>query len=250
MFLPDDYEAPKSSSQGYMKLQDGENRFRILSRPLIGWEDWTLEKKPIRFKYNNKPAKPIDPKKAIKHFWTMIVYNYNEEKIQILHITQVSIRKALEKLCRDADWGAPFFYDIKIVKEGQNVDTEYSVNPISPKPVSAHIIEQFKENPCYLEALFDNADPFDSKWGEFTPGVFEKADVKDEFKAAGISKEKAEELTRIIDRCDDKYRISVWEALQAQKISNLTQLSFEMYERLLKAATKKMNEKEAMDLPF
>lgn len=249
MFLPDDYEAPKSTSQGYMKLQDGENRIRILSRPIVGWEDWN-EKKPVRFKYNNKPAKSIDPKKPVKHFWAMIVWNYNEEKIQILQVTQRSVQKALEKLIRDADWGAPYLYDIKIVKEGQQKDTEYSVNPISPKPVAQNIVEQFKEKPIYLEALFDGADPFDSKWGECTPGVFNKGDVKEEFKSARVSFEKAEELTRILNRCDDKYRNSVWEALQAQKVVNLTELSFETYERLLKAATKKMNEKEAADLPF
>ena len=85
-FLPDDYKSPKSSNH-YMKLQDGENKIRILTQPILGWEDWH-DKKPVRYKMNEKPAKSYDPKKAIRHFWSFIVCNYNEEQIQILHLTQ------------------------------------------------------------------------------------------------------------------------------------------------------------------
>ena len=158
-FLPPDYEAPKSISN-YTKLEEGENRFRILSAPIFGWEDWE-NKKPIRFEMDRKPLKPVDAKKPIKHFWSMIVWNYSASKIQILHITQASIRNALEKLARDDDWGSPFLYDIKIYKTGEGVDTEYSVNPAVPKPVSPDILEAFKQNPCNLEALFLNQDPWE-----------------------------------------------------------------------------------------
>ena len=85
-FLPQDYTSPKSFNN-YMKLQEGENKIRILSRPIIGWEDW-LNNKPIRFRMSEKPAKPVDAKKPIKHFWAFVVWNYAEEQIQILHLTQ------------------------------------------------------------------------------------------------------------------------------------------------------------------
>lgn len=101
-FLPENYTTPKTSNS-YMKLQDGENKFRILSSPIIGWEDW-LDKKPVRFRFNEKPNKSIDPKKPLRHFWAFIVWNYMEEKIQILQVTQATIRNCIEALCKDTDW--------------------------------------------------------------------------------------------------------------------------------------------------
>ncbi len=38
-FLGADYAPPPSNSK-YMKLQDGENNFRIASRPILGWVYW------------------------------------------------------------------------------------------------------------------------------------------------------------------------------------------------------------------
>lgn len=157
-FLPLNYELPKSSGN-YLKFEDGENRIRILSFPILGWEDWD-GKTPVRFRYENKPAAPIDPKKPIKHFWSMICWNYAMSSIQILHITQGTIKRALDMLSKDADWGAPFHYDIKIYKTGDGMETEYTVNPVSPKPLTQEIIDAFAKKPCNLEALFSNADPF------------------------------------------------------------------------------------------
>jgi hypothetical protein len=161
-FLPEDYQAPKPVSQNYFKLQDGENRVRILSRPVIGWEDWTLDRKPVRFRMNEKPAKSIDAKKPVKHFWAFVVWNVNQEEIQLMQITQATIRSSLEALSKDNDWGSPFEYDIKIFKKGEKMETEYTVNPVPHKPVSAYIIQAFKDKPINLSALFTDEDPFSS----------------------------------------------------------------------------------------
>ena len=172
-FLPEDYEPPVASGN-YMKLQAGENRIRILSAPVLGWEDWTPEKKPVRFHYDSKPAKPIDPSRPVKHFWAMIVWNYKEERIQILHVTQSTIRTVIGALSENEDWGAPYFYDLKITKKGEKVDTEYSIIPCPKKPASEALRQAFHAKPCNLEALFTNADPFASNPSEgFTPGIFE-----------------------------------------------------------------------------
>lgn len=183
-FLPKDYEAPKSSS-GYMKLQDGENKFRILSAPIVGWEDWQ-DKKPIRFPMDQKPAKPIDEKKPIKHFWAMIVWNYAEADIQILEITQTSIRRAIEGLCSDDDWGAPYFYDIKVSRQGEGMKTEYSISPVPHKPLAPHIQQRFYEKRCNLEALFHGEDPFNKEYKCYTDGVFSKDEVKASSKVESI----------------------------------------------------------------
>lgn len=157
-FLPEGYEAPKGNSN-YMKLQNGENKFRILSKPIIGWLDWK-ENKPLRFPMDKKPSAPIDPKRKVKHFWAFIVWNYNENKIQVLEITQSTIQSAITSLSKDPDWGSPFKYDIKVMRSGENMETEYQVNPVPHKKVSEEIQEAYMAQPINLEALFTGDDPF------------------------------------------------------------------------------------------
>jgi len=161
-FLPENYQAPKPTSF-YMKLQEGENRIRILSKPIVGWLDWK-DKKPVRYRMEKKPAQPFNKDLPLKHFWAFIVFNYAAEEIQVLEITQATIRKTIESLCNDKDWGVPFNYDIKIVKTGEGKDTEYAVNPVPHKPVDPYIVKCFKDRPCALDALFHGADPFSKEW--------------------------------------------------------------------------------------
>ena len=170
-FLPADYQEPKISNC-YMKLQDGENRFRILSKPILGWEDWD-NKKPVRFRMDEKPEKPIDPEKPLRHFWAFIIYNYRESQVQIMEITQATIRKQITALCNDRDWGAPYHYDLKIIRSGESMSTEYTVNPIPHKPIDNAIIDAFDNRKCNLEALFTGDDPFSQEWKYYTPLAFD-----------------------------------------------------------------------------
>lgn len=157
-FLPQDYEAPAGSA-GYMKLQDGENKIRILSKPIIGWLDWK-DKKPFRFRMNAKPDKPMTPDKPIKHFWAFLVWNYEAQAVQILEITQQTIQKTIQDLSKNEDWGAPFGYDIKITRKGKDLQTEYSVMPSPKKDLISDIKEAALEKKAYLDALFDGSDPW------------------------------------------------------------------------------------------
>ena len=160
-FLPSDYQPPKGESR-YMKFQSGTNKFRILSRPIIGWEDWE-DKKPLRFKMKEKPEKPIDPKYPIKHFWAMIVWNYQTEHIEILEITQVTIMQSIVALTKDPEWGSPFHYNIKVEKQGEKLETKYSVLASPPSDLTNEIKEAYKTTPVNLEALYEGEDPFDTE---------------------------------------------------------------------------------------
>jgi hypothetical protein len=142
-----------------------------LSAPVLGWEDWQ-DKKPVRFRFEEKPGKPIDATKPVKHFWAFIVWNYLEKKIQILQITQTTIRNKIEALSKDEEWGAPYFYDLKIIKKGEGVKTEYEVNPAPHRALTPEVMNAFKSKPCNLEALFESGDPFDLSWSVFTAGIF------------------------------------------------------------------------------
>jgi hypothetical protein len=145
-----------------MKLKAGENKFRIMSKPIIGWLDWK-DNKPLRFRMKDKPQQPIDPKKPVKHFWAMVVWNYNDNQIQVFEITQSSIQQAIQALTIDADWGSPFNYDIKIIRTGEKMETNYTVNPVPHKEVAKDIAKAYNEKPINLEALYDGLDPFDVK---------------------------------------------------------------------------------------
>lgn len=156
-FLPENYEAPVGNSN-YMKFQDGENKIRILSKPIIGWLDWK-DKVPHRFRMDAKPEKPMTDK-PIKHFWAFLVWNYSEESIQILEVTQATIQKRIQDLSKDDEWGAPFFYDLKITRKGKDLSTEYGITPSPKKDLLPEIKKAALEKPANLEALYVNADPW------------------------------------------------------------------------------------------
>lgn len=166
-FLPTNYEAPKPAGGNYTKLQDGENRLRILSNPIIGWVYWNTDNKPVR-SVQNPGACPSDMRagdnngraERPKEFWAMKAYNYSTGEMQILEITQAQIKNQLAELSRDGDWGHPKAYDLKIIKSGKGLDTKYTVTPVVPKPVSQEVKDAFAATPITLEALFTGGDPF------------------------------------------------------------------------------------------
>jgi hypothetical protein len=155
-FLPEGYEPPTGD---YSRLQLGENRFRIMSQPIVGWEDWK-DKKPIRFHMHEKPQAPFDPKQPIKHFWAMLVWDYRLSKPAILEIAQKTVQERVRELSQSADWGEPFGYDIIIGKSGSGMQTEYTVTPVPPKPLPEGIANAFMGLTVNLEAMYSNGDPF------------------------------------------------------------------------------------------
>lgn len=221
-FLEQGYKPPRASG-GYMKLEDGDNKFRILSQSLIGWEDWE-DKKPMRYSYNEKPSKSIDPNKPIKHFWAFIVWNYAEEQIQILEITQATIRNFVGGLCKDEEWGDPFHYDIKVTKKGEGVKTEYLITPCNAKPISDAIKLKFLEKPICLDAMIHGEDPFNCPPKLRTLGFFEYS--------ANISPEQLVELTNVIgDDIDYTERL-----LRNYNIHSLKYLSVDKFDLVLDKA--------------
>ena len=169
-FLPSDYEVPSTSN--YMKFVAGENRLRILSSPVIGWEYWISDaegnRKPLRKKMDNPFSTiEIENPEEIKHFWAMVVYNYQEKRIQILEITQKSIQKTLKALAKDEDWGSPVqTYDIVVTKTGEKMETRYEVLPKPAKAMDVRILKEYKSISINLEALFTGEDPFETKGKE------------------------------------------------------------------------------------
>lgn len=160
-FLPDGYELPTEEGN-YMKFKDGENKIRILSEPILGWLDWDDNRKPHRTALDQKPSRSQSTKKdaKIKHFWAMLVWNYQEHRIQILEITQSGIQKSINTFVADPDYGSPFDYDIVIKKTGESLETEYQVMPKPPKEVDPLISMEYNPKNYDLTALYRNENPF------------------------------------------------------------------------------------------
>src|SRR4051812_35941062 len=111
-FLPPNYELPQSTGK-YFKPVIGENRLRILGKPIVGnvgWHEDASGKKPVRqpsgaaFQIGS-----VDPE-TIKHFWAMPVWNYRDGKIQVWELTQKTIMAAIQTYAKDGDWGDPTSY--------------------------------------------------------------------------------------------------------------------------------------------
>jgi hypothetical protein len=170
-FFPNDYTAPESSSP-YTKFEQGENRVRILSKPLVGLLYWVdangnpvakgakpqSGNKPVR-----KPYKSIIPMGAdVKEFQAFVVWNYTSQKIEIMELTQKGLMKTITNYARDEKWGDPRQYDFKISRKGSALDTEYTMMVDPKEPVDPGIQQLFLDMNVNLEELFLGGDPFNS----------------------------------------------------------------------------------------
>lgn len=263
-FLPPDYQPPETANDSYMKLEDGENLIRILSSPVLGWEDWDENKHPVRFKFDKKPDKSICEARPIRHSWSFIVWNYNKKKIQILHICQATIRNAICYLCNNEKWGNPCNYDIFIDRKGIGQRTKYQVSPRPKEPLSEYIMEEFYRKPCNLEALFTGGDPFAVHWKNYTPAAFEKIpsnkqDINSKIEhinkdpvnlAESLSKEQIKEIEGLIDL--DLYPQEAVEILQSHYKCDLNKIAKNNFPKIvvwLKARQEKQKPPEE-ELPF
>ena len=167
-FLPKDYdknEKLNDTGSGYMKFEQGENKFRILASAIVGWEWWEDKpdgtRTPKRVKIDEKIdiSKLADPD-SVKRFWAFPVWNYKLEKIQILEVTQKGIQATIRGLSKSSDWGTPIGYDLSVIKEGEKLLTKYEVVPSPPKPLDKEIDSEFKSMYLNLEALKKGDDPF------------------------------------------------------------------------------------------
>lgn len=153
-FLPEGYESPKGGSN-YMKLEKGDNKFRILFKPAIGWMYWD-DKTPRRFKMNEKPDRS-----DLRHFWALIVWNYKTKEVNVLELTQKGILKDITVYVNNPDWGAPYAYDININRTGDGIsDTKYTVMPSPHKELSEEIKSALADIKIDLDKIYTNEDPF------------------------------------------------------------------------------------------
>lgn len=165
-FLDPNYKVPEKPSP-YMKFHQGENRFRILSKAITGYEGWTQATggKPIRKRPGvTFTTNEVDPS-TIKHFWAFFVWNFELSKVQVLQLTQTSLMKPIASLTKNKAWGDPTKYTIIVDKSGEKLETEYVVNPEPPTALDEEATKAWEaiKDKVNLEALYDAGDPFGDK---------------------------------------------------------------------------------------
>ena len=166
-FLPTEYEVPATIGN-YMKFEDGDNTFRILSSPVLGYKYWVDTKDGKRQPMRKRMTEALDMSQIpdpdeVKHFWAMVVWNCDLKKIQILEITQKSIQRILRGLVKNVKWGNPRDYDIVVNKTGKKMETRYTVTPDPKAPLDKEVAKEYKEKIINLEALFTDGDPFETE---------------------------------------------------------------------------------------
>jgi hypothetical protein len=167
MSIPKDIKIPKSSGQ-FAKLQEGANKYRILSDIIYGWEGWK-DNKPFRHEGEVCKIKPeqVDLSKSgkpnINYFWAMVAWSYGEKRIQILQLTQKTIMQPLYDFEQNEDWGDLKGYDITISKTKNGDKTNYTVAPSPHKDLLPEIKQAYEETDVKLEKIFEGEYPIEEE---------------------------------------------------------------------------------------
>jgi hypothetical protein len=149
----------------YTKIPQGEVKLRILTPATVGWEGW-CNNKPVRFPAEYRISKEeraaldtdnYNPdKKKWRQFAVTVVYNYTEECVQYWQFTQAQIRDQLMKLASDTDWGKLTDYDIKVKREGEKVETKYTITPLPKKTLSVEVQDAVAKAGLHPSQLFND----------------------------------------------------------------------------------------------
>jgi hypothetical protein len=152
----------------YLKFKTGENRFRIMSDYIVGYEYWKEvdgKRTPVRVKTGD-PIHPDDlafTNQPPKHFWACVVYDYADQKIKVMEITQKSLMRTIMGLEEDEDWGDPKGtkgYDLVVTKTGEKMETKYELRAKPRKELDPGIVQMFNDTKVDLTALYRGDDPF------------------------------------------------------------------------------------------
>lgn len=166
--LPADYKLKESNWWNYFKITEEPQEFRILTSPILGYEYFAIDgdtARPVRQKeaFDGIPSDSRDGN-APKEFWAFVVWNHTISKIQIMEVTQQSIKKAILMYVQDSEnWGDPKKYDLRIFKTGKGKETRYTVNALPKSKFESDSDEKWAfelAKGVNLSALYDGADPF------------------------------------------------------------------------------------------
>lgn len=248
-FLPHGFEELKPVSKYWKpsKMEVGDNKLRILLRPIAGWVDWEDNKVPHRYFPQNKPTQFFNKKgeKGLQRFWATYAWDYKRKGLYILDITQATIIKPLILQANDPEWGNFNKYDITIVRTPRGESSEYNVKFAIPKPLDPTISEALAASPVNLDALYIGEDPW-SYFEKVTGDASSLLPSQEKKVVQTISDEEAFQLDDLIGD-DEVYRKRMLEHMNIDSINKMPRTA---YPRLFEIANEKFKSQPAQSLPF
>lgn len=162
----EEYELPIMESK-YVKFDEGENRYRVLSRRITGWLYFNHQGKPVRVRKKEDIVfsdigdnKNGWGKSNPAHFWSFVVRDYKNKRISILELRQIGILQAFDAQLREDWYEDPTTYDIKILRKWVGLDTKYTFSVGKVSSIPSEIAEAFAGTPIDLDRLYEWGDPY------------------------------------------------------------------------------------------
>lgn len=126
------YEAPSSPSL-FIKLENGENRIRLVSKP----ENYQVHNQKIEGKFRSVKCEGTDCKLCAegnkpRDRYAWVVLDRSDGQVKVYECGWMVFEQVLN-LARDEDYGDPTQYDLKITKTGEGLDTNYTVIAVPKK---------------------------------------------------------------------------------------------------------------------
>ena len=158
----DGLDIPLSSSEGLFmkKLEQGENRLRILTTPIAGYVWWPEgDNKPKRVK---EPGDIDTGVQDAKYFWFLTIAI--DDQVKFLEIKQKTILSQIKALSDNKEWGEVQDYDITITRSGQDLETQYTVVPNPKKALDKEVLKKWNNIKSRYAAdnLFTNGTPLEA----------------------------------------------------------------------------------------
>lgn len=135
-----DLPAGGGDSMFVNKFDQGQNRFRILNKPTVGYVWWPESGgKPERVANTTDIPSGIDA----KYFWFIPVII--DDEVKLLEIKQKSVMQQLLALEGNKEWGDLTKYDVTVTRSGENLDTTYTVVPNPKAQLKTDVADRWVE---------------------------------------------------------------------------------------------------------
>jgi|DEB0MinimDraft_10_1074344.scaffolds.fasta_scaffold61844_2 hypothetical protein len=173
-WLPESYVIPTSGGDflNASKIEEGQSvKIRVLGHPdypktaILGYSSWqkTPEKNichRVEFTPEAKAKLKAKGYDEPKHFWAVLIYNWEKMRPQVFEITQVTIQEQLLSLTKQPTWKKPKEYDVTISRKGQGKNTKYQVLPVGKSELPQEVRDQISASEYDVSRLMTGEDVF------------------------------------------------------------------------------------------
>ena len=147
----DNSRRPQSRANDFMRLNEGHNVMRIITKPYQYWyhkykesEDDRGYGDKVMCSLRNGSCPLCDQKVRRSRRWFVGVIDRTDGSYKVLDMAKAVIN-GVQKFSRDEDWGDPGLYDIDVVVDKKGgPQGYYTVIPKMPKPLSPEDVETKK----------------------------------------------------------------------------------------------------------